>query len=330
MNEDRSRQRLGRGLASLIGGAGTARPVPGFASVAPDEPSVSADRMVPLSRITPNPNNPRKTFGDAELADLAASIAVHGIVQPLLVRPKPGEKGRYEIVAGERRFRAAKLAGLNEVPVVLREIGDRESIEIAIIENVQRADLNPIEEALGYELLIAEHGYTQADLADVLGKSRSHVANTLRLLKLPETVRGMVTRGELSAGHARTAVSAEDPERFAQQIVDGGLSVREAETLARREGAGKADAPVASAVDQNGRSNSARKPRPASSATKDEDTQALEQLLSGSLGMPVAITWTSTGGSLRIDYSDLSQLDELCRLLKARRDPQDGPRIRSL
>jgi ParB family chromosome partitioning protein len=233
MNEDRSRQRLGRGLASLIGtgAAAPSRSAPGFAAA---EPMVAAERHVEIDKLTANPNNPRRRFDDGELQDLASSIRNHGVVQPLLVRPSPGEADRFEIVAGERRWRAARLAGLAEVPVVLRDIGDRQSLEIAIIENVQRSDLNAVEEAQAYEQLISEHGYTQSDLADVLGKSRSHVANTLRLLKLPDDVRDMVVSGALSAGAARTVVTAEDPLAVAREIVSRGLSVREAEDLARK------------------------------------------------------------------------------------------------
>ncbi|MBC8128789.1 MAG: ParB/RepB/Spo0J family partition protein, partial [Rhizobiaceae bacterium] len=207
MNEDKSRQRLGRGLASLIG-AGVASPARGANGFAPMALEPSGERRLGLSRIAPNPRNPRRHFDESDLADLASSVKTHGVVQPILVRPKGTD---FEIVAGERRWRAAKAAGLTEVPVVVREISDRESLEIAIIENVQRSDLSAIEEAEAYQLLIEEHSYTQADLAEVLGKSRSHVANTLRLLKLPEAVRAMVATGELSPGHARTAVSAEDP-----------------------------------------------------------------------------------------------------------------------
>ncbi|KQT85536.1 ParB/RepB/Spo0J family partition protein [Aurantimonas sp. Leaf443] len=321
MTEDRSRQRLGRGLASLIG-AGVAEPrraVPGFPD-APAAPSEipAAERYVPLDRIVANPFNPRKTFDEAELAELASSIRTHGVVQPLLVRPRPGVAGAFELVAGERRLRAAKLAGLTEVPVVLREIGDRQSLEIAIIENVQRSDLNAVEEALAYEMLIDEHGYTQADLAEVLGKSRSHVANTLRLLKLPDSVRAMVAAGTLSPGAARTVVTSPDPEAAARAIVSGGLSVREAEDLARN------GAPVSAPKPR------ARSPKPAEA--KDEDTLALERLLSETLGMEVEITLKGERGSLRIDYADLEQLDEICGLLQThrRRRPDEGPRVREL
>ena len=326
MNEDKSRQRLGRGLASLIGaGAGApARPVPGFAGgggmPTTEEPSVvAAERFVAIDAISPNPNNPRRHFDEAELGDLANSIRHHGVVQPLLLRPRPGQADAFEIVAGERRWRAARAAGLTEVPVVLRDIGDRQSLEIAIIENVQRADLNAVEEAQAYEMLIDEHGYTQADLADVLGKSRSHVANTLRLLKLPEDVRTMVAAGQLSPGAARTVVTAADPAAVARDIVARGLSVREAEDLAR--GPGPAEpAP--------GRKHSKRG-KVSAKAEKDADAVALERLLSEALKMTVEIRVNGDGGSVRIDYADLEQLDEICgRLQKAVVSPAPGdPRI---
>ena len=328
MNEDKSRQRLGRGLASLIGaGAGTpARPVPGFsgagtggASQPDDLPIVPAERFVPIDAISPNPNNPRRHFDEAELGDLANSIRHHGVVQPLLLRPKPGQAGAFEIVAGERRWRAARAAGLVEVPVVLREIGDRQSLEIAIIENVQRADLNAVEEAQAYQMLIDEHGYTQADLGDVLGKSRSHVANTLRLLKLPEDVRIMVAAGDLSPGAARTVVTADDPVAVARDIVARGLSVREAEELAR----GPAPSNPASQTPRASKRTRAK-------AEKDADAVALERLLSDALKMPVEIRVDGEGGSVRIDYADLDQLDEICgRLQKASvGTDKGGPRVR--
>src|SRR5690606_34069651 len=188
-------------------------------------PRVGADGRVPIEFVAPNPRNPRRNFAEAELADLAQSIREHGIVQPVVVRPAPG--GRYEIIAGERRWRAAQRAGLSEVPVIIRDVDDRVALELAIIENVQRADLNPVEEAQGYQQLIDEHSYTQADLGQVIGKSRSHVANTLRLLRLPEPIRDMLVDGSLSAGHARTLVTAEDPAGLARRIVEEGLSVRQ-------------------------------------------------------------------------------------------------------
>lgn len=291
MSEDLSRKRLGRGLAALIGEIDKpANPI---------QQSALADRKVPIEFISPNPRNPRRRFSEGDLADLASSIKEHGIVQPIVVRPAQG--GRYEIIAGERRWRAAQQAGVAQVPVIVREVDDRVALEIAIIENVQRSDLNPVEEASGYQSLIDEHHYTQADLAQVIGKSRSHVANTLRLLKLPPDVRQMLTDGELSAGHARTLVTAENPLALARRIVSEGLSVRQAEALAQTS---------------ETRSASERKPRDASK-DKDADTMALEKLLSDVTGLDVAINHKSGGGELRISYSSLEQLDDLCRRLQA-------------
>ncbi|KQT52654.1 MULTISPECIES: ParB/RepB/Spo0J family partition protein [unclassified Aureimonas] len=326
-NDDKSRQRLGRGLASLIGSGGIGGPVRAMGAGGGFGAEMNAGQKVAIARLSPNPRNPRRNFDESELGDLTASIKTHGVVQPILVRPKPGVPGSFEIVAGERRFRAAQKAGLSEIPVVSRDITDRESLEIAIIENVQRADLNALEEAKAYEMLIEEHGYTQADLADVLGKSRSHVANTLRLLKLPEAVRDMLSRGDISPGHARTAVSADDPEGFARRIVEGGLSVRQAEELAR--------GPAATTEPTPRRVRGARAAPPTSAPSpakpKDSDTQALERLLSDALGMRVEIRLPGEGGDLRIDYGTLEQLDEICRLLQARQAGSvSEPKIRSL
>lgn len=287
MTEDPSRKRLGRGLAALIGEIDR-----------PETPvkTLPADGRVAVELIAPNPRNPRRTFGEEELADLAQSIREHGIVQPVVARPAPGQPGRYEIIAGERRWRAAQRAGVTEVPIILRDVDDRVALEIAIIENVQRADLNPVEEALGYQRLTDDHGYTQADLAQVIGKSRSHVANTLRLLKLPPEIRDMLVEGALSAGHARTLVTAGDPAALARKIVEGGLSVRQAEALAQ--------APHA-------------EPRPRQAAPdKDADTLSLEKLLSDVTGLKVSINHRDSGGELRIAYRTLEQLDDLCRRLR--------------
>lgn len=293
MNDDPSRKRLGRGLAALIGEMD--RPA------APKAPSAAADGHVPIEFISPNPRNPRRHFGEADLTDLAQSIREHGVVQPVVVRPAPGRQGRYEIIAGERRWRAAQRAGLVEIPVMVRDVSDRTALELAIIENVQRADLNPVEEAMGYQQLIDEHGYTQADLGQIIGKSRSHVANTLRLLKLPEVIRDMLVDGVLSAGHARTLVTAEDPAGLAKRIVDDGLSVRQAEALAQMPtGAAPSLAPKAP-------------------VEKDADTVALEKLLSDAVGMKVAINHKDKGGELRIAYRSLDQLDDICRRLKQER-----------
>lgn len=287
MNDDLSRRRLGRGLAALIGEIDK-----------PAEPAakpVAADRHLPIELISANPRNPRRHFAEGELDDLSQSIREHGVVQPVVVRPV--DNGRsYEIIAGERRWRAAQKAGLTEVPAIVRDVSDRVALELAIVENVQRADLNPVEEALGYQQLIDEHGYSQADLGQVIGKSRSHVANTLRLLRLPESVRTMLVDGALSAGHARTLITAQEPEKLARRIVDGGLSVRQAEALA-----------------QEPDGIAAKKPAP---PEKDADTFALEKLLSDAMGLKVTISHHGKGGELRIAYRTLDQLDELCRRLK--------------
>lgn len=288
MSEDPSRKRLGRGLAALIGEMDKPSQ--------PAQPRPSVDSRVPIEFISPNPRNPRRKFGDTELDDLAQSIREHGLVQPVVVRPAR-EAGRYELVAGERRWRAAQRAGQTEIPVIVREVDDRTALELAIVENVQRADLNPVEEALGYQQLIEDHNYTQADLGQVIGKSRSHVANTLRLLKLPDSIRDMLIDGSLSAGHARTLVTAGDPAMLAQRIVEEGLSVRQAEQLAQSPQAQPRDA------------------EPAIKPPKDADTLALEKSLSDLLGMKVTVNHGARGGELRIAYRSLEQLDDICRRL---------------
>ena len=227
MSEDVSKRRLGRGLAALIGEMD--QPVPAGEA----RPTVNPDRTVPIEFVARSPRNPRRYFDEAELQDLAGSIRQHGIVQPVVVRTVGTD--RFEIIAGERRWRAAQLAGLVQIPVIVRDVDDRTALELAIVENVQRADLNPLEEALGYEQLIAEHGYTQNDLGEIIGKSRSHVANSLRLLKLPDPVRDMLADGSLSAGHARALVSTPDPVVLAKTIAQKGLSVRDAEKLAQNQ-----------------------------------------------------------------------------------------------
>ena len=288
MSEDASKRRLGRGLAALIGEMDKPE--------AATQQRVGADRRVPIEFVRPNPRNPRRSFADADLADLAQSIREHGIVQPVVVRPGSGE-GQFEIIAGERRWRAAQRAGLTEIPVLVREVDDRVALEIAIIENVQRSDLNPVDEALGYQQLIDEHNYSQADLGQVIGKSRSHVANTLRLLKLPDVIRDMIVDGSLSAGHARTLVNSDRPAELARQIVEGGLSVRQAEALAQQPKQGQ--------------------PKTASAAReKDADTLALEKLLSDATGLGVSVVHKDRGGEVRIAYRTLEQLDDLCRRLK--------------
>ncbi len=291
MSEDLSRKRLGRGLAALIGEID--RPA------AVEKQGMNADGKVPIEFLSPNPKNPRRHFGDADLTDLAQSIREHGVVQPVVARPSPTQAGRYEIIAGERRWRAAQRAGLSEIPIIVRDVNDRTALELAIIENVQRTDLNPVEEAMGYQQLIDDHGYTQADLGQVIGKSRSHVANTLRLLKLPEVIRDMLVDGALSAGHARTLVTAQDPAGLAKRIVEDGLSVRQAEALAQMP----AGAPTV-------------KRQPAAPVQKDADTRALEKFMTDTLGMFVTIEHNERGGVISVAYRTLEQLDELCRRLK--------------
>ena len=291
MSDDLSKRRLGRGLAALIGQMDQPLPV----DAAPK--SISADRTVPIEHVSRNPRNPRRQFDEAELQDLASSVSQHGIVQPVVVRPV-GD--RFEIIAGERRWRAAQLAGLSEIPVIVRDVDDRTALEIAIVEDVQRADLNPLEEALGYDQLIAEYGYTQNDLGGIIGKSRSHVANSLRLLKLPEPVRDMLSSGDLSAGHARALVTTSDPVSLARTIVSKGMSVRDAERLAQNNIKAQSE-PAQSKVEQ-----------------KDSDTLALERSLSDSLGLEVRINHRGGPGQVRINYRTLDQLEEICRLLERR------------
>jgi ParB family chromosome partitioning protein len=283
MNEKPNR--LGRGLAALIGDMA---PIDGPRIA---ESANGGQKRLPLDFITANRANPRRDFDTDQLDELTNSIKEKGVMQPLLVRPTT-DPNIFEIIAGERRWRAAQRAGLHDVPVIIREVDDKESLELAIIENVQRVDLNPLEEALGYEQLIEQFSYTQQDLAQVIGKSRSHVANTLRLLKLPKDVREMVTSGQLTAGHARTLITAEDPAGLAKQIIDGGLSVREAEQLSQHGAVSK-------------------KPAAAEAESKDADTVALEKRLSDALGLKVLIDHRPNGGKLEIRYRTLEQLDDV-------------------
>jgi ParB family chromosome partitioning protein len=288
------RSRLGRGLAALIGDVG-------------DETAVldrarGAQRRVPIEFLRPNPRNPRRRFNEEELAELAASVREKGILQPILVRGVAGKADLFEIVAGERRWRAAQKAGLREIPVLLMDIGDREALEIAIVENVQRADLNPLEESAGYESLMDEFKYTQADLARVVGKSRSHVANTLRLQKLPPSVKRYLADGKLTAGHARALLGHEDPEGLAKMIVEQGLNVREAEARAQER-------PVA----RGGKQTKRR-----AKAAKSPDIRALERRLSDALGLAVEIVQRGTGGEVRVRYKTFEQFEALSRKLGGR------------
>ncbi|MEQ9635149.1 MAG: ParB/RepB/Spo0J family partition protein [Devosia marina] len=283
--------RLGRGLAALIGDMAA------IEGARVTESSGGSKRL-PVDFIIANRANPRRSFDAEQLEELTNSIREKGVMSPLLVRPTD-DPNIFELIAGERRWRAAQKAGLHDVPVIVREVDDKEALELAIIENVQRADLNPLEEALGYGQLIEQFEYTQQDLAQVIGKSRSHVANTLRLLKLPEDVRGMVSSGTLTAGHARTLITVEDPAALARQIVDKGLSVREAEALSQQR-----DLP---------------KRRPAvAPAQRDADTLALERRLADALGLSVALNHSERGGKVEIRYKTLEQLDDICLRLTGR------------
>lgn len=277
--------RLGRGLAALIGDMASLE-------AARVTDTGSSGKKLPVDFIIANRANPRRTFDPDQLEELTNSIREKGVMSPLLVRPTD-DPNIFELIAGERRWRAAQKAGLHDVPVIVREVDDKEALELAIIENVQRADLNPLEEAMGYGQLIEQFEYTQQDLAQVIGKSRSHVANTLRLLKLPEDVRGMVSSGTLTAGHARTLITVEDPSGLARQIVEKGLSVREAEALSQQR-----EAP-------------ARKVQ-ASEPARDADTVALERRLSDVLGLSVSLNHSERGGRVEIRYKTLEQLDALC------------------
>ena len=292
---------LGRGLSALLGegdAVDAARDMEGAEGSASRGSSVV--RIIPIELIEPNPDQPRKTFNEAELAELAESIAEKGLLQPLLVRPMEGRTERYQIVAGERRWRAAQRARLHEAPCVVRELTDRETLEIAIVENVQRSDLNAVEEARAFRQLVETFGHTQEDVARAVGKSRAHVANTLRLLALPSVVLDRLAAGEISAGHARAVATAPDPAALVDEIVSKGLSVRAAESLARKTA---------------GRSERKGGPTPPPPLEKDADTRALEADLAARLGLEVEILHRGERGELRIQYASLEQLDEVCRRL---------------
>ncbi|SOC06545.1 ParB/RepB/Spo0J family partition protein [Rhodobacter maris] len=288
------RRGLGRGLSALMADVQSA--------VAEDEETPRRrDQMVPIERIVPNPDQPRRTFSEASLEELRASIAEKGVIQPLIVRAHPGRDGHYEIVAGERRWRAAQLAQLHELPVIIRDFTDTEVLEVAIIENIQRADLNPLEEAMGYRQLMERFGHTQEKVAEALSKSRSHIANLLRLLSLPEEIQGYLREGKLTAGHARALITAEDPVGLAREVIARGLSVREVERLVKGEGGPTKPA--------------SRKPGFAA-PEKDADTRVLEGDLSATIGMNVSIEHSGAeGGKLIISYRSLDDLDRLCQAL---------------
>ncbi|MCM2561970.1 ParB/RepB/Spo0J family partition protein [Lutimaribacter sp. EGI FJ00015] len=287
---------LGRGLSALM------------ADVTPEDDtgtagSRRADMVVPIERVHPNPDQPRRSFTPEQLEELAGSIKKKGVIQPLIVRPRPGDEGAFEIVAGERRWRAAQMAQLHEIPVIVREYDDTEVLEVAIIENIQRADLNPVEEAAGYRQLMEKFGHTQEKLSDVLGKSRSYIANLVRLLSLPDEVQGYLRDGSLSTGHARALITSDDAVALARDVIKKGLSVRQTEKLAKSGVGGHAKG--------RGKTPSAR------TSEKDADTKALEGDLSASLGMKVEINHDSgqESGRITVSYDTLEQLDDLCMRL---------------
>jgi ParB family chromosome partitioning protein len=292
MAEDAARSRLGRGLAALIGDVGT--------ESSAERPR--GQRRAPTTSLRPNARNPRRMFSEDELDELTASLRERGMIQPIVARPVRGTPDAYEIIAGERRWRAAQRAGLHEVPVVIIEATDAESLQLAIIENVQRSDLNPLEEAEGYRALMEDFSHTQDDIAKMVGKSRSHVANTLRLLKLPPSIRAYIFKGKLDAGHARMLVGQPNAEKLAEEIVARGLNVRQVEEIARQESG------------RNGKSPSRKR-----SAEKNADTLALEKRLSDALGLVVSIDHRGEGGVVSIRYGNLEQLDDLAQRLEKKR-----------
>lgn len=297
--------RLGRGLSALIGEVEAISTPAVQGEGSNDPPAGVAD--IRLDQIRSNPAQPRRSFDEIELAELAESIRQRGVLQAILVRPDPSSGTGYQIIAGERRWRAAKMAGLKTIPVVIRNIDELELLEVGIIENVQRSDLNPIEEAEAYGALMKRFGRTQESLAESVGKSRAHITNTLRLLKLSEKAREHIRNGRISAGHARAALGAEDPDLIIEQAVAKGLSVRDVEALARLS---KGSVPPLSS---GSGANTSAKPH------KDVDTEALEADLMRSLGLQVEIRHKGDGGEMRIKYRSLEQLDEVCRRLSARR-----------
>ena len=290
MIEEGSRSRLGRGLAALIGDVGTESTV--------ERPR--GQRRLPTGSLRPNARNPRRTFANAELDELVASLRERGIIQPIVVRPLRGVADGYEIIAGERRWRAAQRAGLHEVPVVIIEATDAEALQLAIIENVQRADLNPLEEAEGYRALVEEFGSSQEEIAKTVGKSRSYIANTLRLLKLSDPVKAYIHSGKLTAGHARMLIGAPNAEELAEQIVERGLNVRQVEAIAR---------------EANTKSKGAGGRTARSSTAKTADMLAFEKKVSDATGLVVSIDHRNDRGTLTIRYNSLEQLDDLVQKL---------------
>ncbi len=294
MADEARRSRLGRGLAALIGDMGD------------DTKTVERgrnQRRVPVEFLKPNPRNPRRNFPDAELDELAASVRERGIIQPIIVRPVRGANDAYEIIAGERRWRAAQRAGLHDVPIIAVEASDSEALELTIIENVQRTDLNALEEAMGYQQLVREFSHSQEEIAKIVGKSRSHVANTLRLLKLSDVVKAHIRSGKLTAGHARMLVGQPNADELAAEIIERELNVRQVEALARERGDEQAKGP--------------RPKRRAAKNAKDSDTLALEKRMSDALGLAVTVDHIGEGGVLHIHYRDLEQLDAVLRRLES-------------
>ena len=287
MSAKETNPRLGRGLAALLGdGAGP-----------PNRADGNAVHLLPVAHLHPSPFQPRKTIDPAGVQDLAASIAARGVLQPLLVRPDPAALGRYQIIAGERRWRAAQIAGIHEVPTLIRDLSDNDAMMVALVENLQRQDLNAIEEAEGYRRLLEEFGLTQDDLGRSVGKSRSHIANTLRLLNLPASVQGELRNGALSAGHARALLAHPEPEKAALLVIARGLNVRQTEALAKQ------------------RASAASGPSAAPAKPQDPETAALAQTLSERLGLRVDIAFNGQGGTVRLHYHSLDQLDGIVALL---------------
>ena len=276
---------LGRGLSSLMGDTET---------VQTKNSNVGQETKIPIANLKPSPSQPRRLFNKNSINELADSIKAKGLVQPLVVRPSPSDANSYEIIAGERRWRAAQIAQLHEVPAVIRNFNDTEALEIAIIENVQRSDLSPIEEAAGYKRLIENHGHTQEDLSGIVGKSRSHIANIIRLLSLPQSIQDMITEGKISSGHARAIMNSAFPEQLAEKIINENLSVRDAENLAK---------------DKKGIIKKLK--------LKDPDTIDLENKISEKLGLTININHKGKkGGSIKIDYKTLDQLEMITQKLK--------------
>ena len=285
MNSSISKKGLGRGLSSLMGDV---------KDTLTKNESLNQETKISIAKLKPSPSQPRRLFDKSSIYELAESIKSKGLVQPILVRPSPTETGAYEIIAGERRWRAAQIAQLHEVPAVIRQLDDVESLEVAIIENVQRSDLSPIEEAAGYKRLIENHGHTQEVLAEIVGKSRSHIANIIRLLGLPQSIQDMISEGKISSGHARAIMNSAFPEQLAEKIVSENLSVRAAEDLAKQ-----------------------KKPEVKKVKLKDPDTIDLENNLTATLGLNVLIDHKGKkGGSIKIEYKTLDQLETVTRKLK--------------